>query len=100
MNQPLSDSPATSWATRSPAQRAIHARLLQVMPALAVRLRPDATLTECGSDSLDLVELLCIADTDYGVRLSIDEVGQLNTVGDLILLIDTRATKRPSLSPS
>lgn len=100
MNPPVPDSPAAAWADRPPAHQAIHARLLQVMPALALRLRPAATLTECGSDSLDLVELLCTADTDYGVRLSIDEVAQLKSVGDLIQLIDTRATKRPPASPS
>ncbi len=100
MNTPAPDFRTEAWAARPPAQRAIHARLLQVMPALAARLRPEATLAECGSDSLDLVELLCTADTDYGVRLSIDEVAQLKTVGDLVHLIDTRATRRPSVSPS
>ncbi len=99
MNDPALTAAVEAWRELPAAQRAIHARLLQVMPALASRLRPHATLTDCGSDSLDLVELLCTADADYGVRLSIDEVSQLKTVGDLVALIDTRAIRRPLASP-
>ncbi len=89
-------SPATlAWAGEPAGSRAIHARLLQVMPGLAGQLRPNATLMECGGDSIDLVELLCAIESDYGVRLTVDEVGALKTVGELMALINARATRRP-----
>jgi acyl carrier protein len=65
------------------------------MPDLARRLQPQARLSECGHDSIDLVELLCVAENDYGVRLTVEEVIELKTVQDFITLIDRRATKRP-----
>lgn len=95
----MSETPRTpsapAWSAEPPARQAIHARLLLVMPALASQLRPHVSLRECGGDSIDLVELLCTAESDYGVRLTVDEVAVLKTVGDFIGLIDQRATKRP-----
>lgn len=98
MNETAHASATAAWAGEPPAHRAIHARLLQVMPNLARQLRPKASLTECGGDSIDLVELLCVAESDYGVRLTVDEVAGLRTVGDFLALIDARATKRPAPS--
>ncbi len=86
---------AQAWTGEPPARQAIQARLRQVMPGLASQFRPQASLSECGGDSIDLVELLCTAESDYGVRLTVDEVAALKTVGDFIGLIDQRATKRP-----
>lgn len=98
MSETAHPAATAAWAGEPPAHRAIHARLLQVMPALASQLRPQASLIECGGDSIDLVELLCVAESDYGVRLTVDEVTALRTVGDFIAVIDTRATKRPASS--
>ena len=65
------------------------------MPHLSATLRPDATFAECGGDSLDLVELCCAVDCDYGIRLSIDDLASVRTMFDLLSLIDQRATRRP-----
>ena len=96
MSETPNSSSAAAWAAEPASRRAIHARLLQVMPALASQLRPEVSLSACGGDSIDLVELLCVAEGDYGVRLTVDEVGALRTVGDFLAIIDTRATKRPA----
>ena len=66
------------------------------MPQIASVLRPDAPFGASGGDSIDLVELLCALDADYGVRLSTDDFASLRTVGELLTLVDRRATKRPS----
>lgn len=96
MNTTMNISCADAWADEPPARRAIYARLQQVMPGFARRLHPHAALSDCGHDSIDLVELLCVAESDYGVRLTVDEVADLRTVDDFMTLIDTRATKRPA----
>jgi acyl carrier protein len=91
--------PVDTWHTMPPAVRAIHARLLQVTPHLAPALRPDAPFSVSGGDSIDFVEFLCAIDADYGVRLTTDDIAPLQTVGELLVLVDRRATKRPLSSP-
>jgi len=75
---------------------AIFSHLRRTMPHLSATLRPDATFAECGGDSLDLVELCCAIDSDYGVRLTIDDFASVRTMFDLLSLIDQRAIRRPS----
>lgn len=86
---------ATAWQDQPPPVQAIHARLAQVMPFVVAPLRPDAPFSASGGDSIDFVELLCAIDADYGVRLTVDELSPLQTVGELLALVDRRATKRP-----
>ena len=66
------------------------------MPVIVAPLRPDAPFTASGGDSIDFVELLCAIEADYGVRLTIDEIAPLQTVGELFALVDRRATRRPA----
>lgn len=87
-------NPSTVWAGQPPSIQAIRARLAQLMPAVVASLRPDAPFT-AGGDSIDFVELLCAIDADYGVRLTVDELAPLLTFGELLALVDRRATKRP-----
>ncbi|MGH7958595.1 MAG: acyl carrier protein [Opitutaceae bacterium] len=82
-----------------PSIQAIHARLLEVMPHVVASLRLDAPFNVSGGDSIDFVEFLCAIDTDYGVRLTTDDIAPLQTVGELLALVDRRATKRPLSSP-
>jgi acyl carrier protein len=84
----------------SAAVHAIYARLRRTMPHLSATLRPDATFAECGGDSLDLVELCCAVDSDYGIRLSLDDLGAVRTMFDLVSLIARRAIRHPSETSS
>jgi len=50
-------------------------------------------------DSLDTLELLMLVDELYGVRFSLEDLGQVSTVGDLAALIATRCV-RPTTATS
>jgi acyl carrier protein len=55
------------------------------------KVKPEARFEDLEVDSLDLVELAQIAEDDYGVELSDADLERLETVGDVIELIATRA---------
>jgi acyl carrier protein len=84
-----------TWQSQPRAVQAIRSRLLHVMPLVAAPLRPDQSFAASGGDSIDFVELLCAIETDYGVRLTVDEIAPMQTVAELLLLVDRRATRRP-----
>jgi acyl carrier protein len=65
-------------------------RLRQTIPRLASELIPERRLDELGADSIDMVELLVVIDSDFGVRLKQDEFLELVTVDDLLQLIIER----------
>ena len=65
-------------------------RLRQTIPRLASEFIPERRLDELGADSIDMVELLVVIDSDFGVRLNQDEFLQLVTVDDLLQLIVDR----------
>jgi len=52
--------------------------------------RPDARWDEIDVDSLDLVELAQIIDEEYGVKLTLEDLNALTTVGDAVDLICAR----------
>jgi acyl carrier protein len=66
-------------------------RLRQTIPRLAAEFAPKRRLDELGADSIDLVELLVVIDSDFGVRLKQEEFQQLVTVDDLLQLIIDRS---------
>jgi acyl carrier protein len=66
-------------------------RLRQTIPRLAPEFIPERRLDELGADSIDLVELLVVIDSDFGVRLKEEEFQQLVTVEDLLQLIVDRS---------
>jgi acyl carrier protein len=51
----------------------------------------EATFEQLDIDSLDLVELLQIAEERYGVQLDPDDAKDVNTVGEAIDLVASRA---------
>jgi acyl carrier protein len=55
------------------------------------KVTPGARFEDLEVDSLDLVELAQIAEDEYGVELSDADLEGLETVGDVIELIATRA---------
>lgn len=66
-------------------------RLRQTIPRLAPEFIPERRLDEIGADSIDMVELLVVIDSDFGVRLKEDEFLRLVTVEDLLQLIVDRS---------
>ena len=66
-------------------------RLRQAIPKLAPEFIPERRLDEIGADSIDMVELLVVIDSDFGVRLKEDEFLRLVTVEDLLQLIVDRS---------
>ena len=68
-------------------------RLRQTIPRLAPEFIPERRLDELGADSIDMVELLVVIDSDFGVRLKQDEFLHLVTVDDLLQLIIDRSPK-------
>ena len=65
-------------------------RLRQTIPRLAPELIPERRLDELGADSIDMVELLVVIDSDFEVRLKQDEFLGLVTIDDLLQLIIER----------
>ena len=55
------------------------------------KVTPQARFADLEVDSLDLVELAQIAEDEYGVELTDADLEGLETVGDVIELIATRA---------
>ncbi len=51
----------------------------------------EATFSEIDVDSLDLAELAQIVEQEYSVVLSGDDMEKIETVGDVIELISSRA---------
>jgi acyl carrier protein len=51
----------------------------------------DSTFEELDIDSLDLVELAQIVEDEYGVVLKAEDMKEMNTVGDAIDMIVSRA---------
>ena len=66
-------------------------RLRQAIPQLAPEFISARRLDEIGADSIDMVELLVVIDSDFGVRLKEDEFLRLVTVEDLLQLIVDRS---------
>ncbi|HEX8074695.1 MAG TPA: acyl carrier protein [Thermoleophilaceae bacterium] len=50
----------------------------------------DARLTDLEIDSLDLVELLQVAEEEFGVEINPDDAKDVSTVGDALDLITAR----------
>lgn len=50
----------------------------------------DTTFEELGADSLDLVELIMIAEEEFEVEIADEDVESLTTVGDVVEYINDR----------
>jgi acyl carrier protein len=64
--------------------------LRRCLPHLRRYLEPRTPLTDLRLDSLDQVELLCLVDSEFEVRLTEPELLAAHTVGDLAELIARR----------
>jgi acyl carrier protein len=54
-------------------------------------LKSDTTIQDLGMDSLALVNLLYVLETDFGVTLKTEEILEINTVGDLRAMLESCA---------
>jgi acyl carrier protein len=64
-------------------------RLRACLPS--VELRPDQPLSLHNIDSIDLVELLCTIDAEFGVRISEADLSGDPTLGKLAALVVDRS---------
>ncbi len=55
-------------------------------------LKEEDSLTSLGLDSLDLVEVMLAIEDKLGIEFTSDEIAQLNTLKDVVKLIE-RKTK-------
>ncbi len=55
-------------------------------------VKREASLEELDVDSLDLVELGQVAEEEFGVRLEMDDIKDIKTVGEAIDLVVARAS--------
>ena len=68
-------------------------RLKLAVPRLGADLAPGRRMEELGADSIDLVELFVVIDSDFGVRVTTEEFSTLTTIDDLLELIVQRTGK-------
>ncbi|MEV1051064.1 acyl carrier protein [Streptomyces sp. NPDC059017] len=59
----------------------------QVQPEL---VSPEATPTALGLDSLFVVELSLVLESDPGLRISFDELAEANTLGEIAQLMQDK----------
>ena len=62
------------------------------------QIKRESTFEELDIDSLDLVELLQIAEENYGVQLNAEDAKDIDTVGGAIDLVVSHAQKLGTLA--
>jgi acyl carrier protein len=67
---------------------AIQTILIKEFKLSADRLRPDATLSDLGVDSLDFVDLIFKIEDRFGLKIKDDMPQSLATLGDVAAYID------------
>ena len=68
--------------------------LVNDLQLVADDIRPEATLTDAGLDSLGMVELSLVLSKRYGVEISDDELIETARVADVADLLAQRASSR------
>jgi acyl carrier protein len=74
------------------------ARLQRRMPHVFAGARRDTRVSDLPLDSLDVVELLCATEDEFGVRLTAGHCQNARTVGDLTQLIARRRVRMKGAS--
>lgn len=77
-------------ATKQDVEQRVHDALVE-FGADADSIAPDARFEALDVDSLDLVELAQIAEDDYGVAITTEDLKRIETVGQAVDLIAERA---------
>jgi acyl carrier protein len=68
--------------------------LSRALPHLKHLLTREQPLPAVGLDSIDLVELLCVIESEFKVRMSEEDLSSAKTVGELADGIDMRYRQR------
>jgi acyl carrier protein len=69
--------------------------LVDQLKVPAVQVGPDATMDDLDLDSLAIVELSVILESDHGIALPEDELRQARTVDDIVALMTRRQPASP-----
>ncbi len=77
-------------ATKNDVAKRVEEALVE-FGADADAIEPDARFEALDVDSLDLVELAQIAEDDYGVLITTEDLKKIETVGQAVELIVERA---------
>ena len=70
------------------------ARLRTLLPQHAYRLVPESSVRDLGFDSIELVELLCIIEDEFRVKLSDAELSSAGTLEELIGIVSSKMTEK------
>ena len=90
---------AITWRSRTNPQvepDEVLARLRRRVPNVLAGADCRTAVDALAMDSLDLVELLCAVEDEFGVLLTGDAFAKARTVGDLIQVIMKRAPAKAS----
>lgn len=68
-------------------------RLKLAAPRLAHSLEPERAMADLAADSIDLVDLFVVIDSDFEVRVKEDEFAKFKTVDDLLQFVAERTEK-------
>jgi acyl carrier protein len=82
--------------TEAISEQAVEEALIDALASMGPEredITRDKTFQELDIDSLDLVELLQIAEERYGVHLNPEEAKDVRTVGDALDLVIARVKK-------
>ena len=75
-----------------PTSHEIREQLQICLPNLRDRLDDTKTLAELGLDSIDLVDLFCFVQSQYGVDPAIVPIGPETRVVDLLTMLSERTS--------
>ena len=76
----------------------VFGKLQRRLPGLLPHESRQTPLRQLPMDSLDLVELLCVFEDEFGVRLSTDDFRRVETVGELTDLIVAACAEKEARS--
>ncbi len=62
------------------------------VPVDIARFSPEARLSDIGIDSFSLIELVFLAEEEFGIRIPVEGL-TVNTVGDVLDVISQRISK-------
>ena len=57
------------------------------------KVKPDASFTELGADSLDTVEMVLAMEKAFEIKIPEDVVAQLQTVADVVKYVEEHSPK-------
>ena len=84
---------ALKWRVSPAEVDEVLERLGRRLPHVLDHVHRDSRLDQLPLDSLDVVELLCAIDSEFGVRLRQEEFGRAGTVAELAKVIAKRSSR-------